>query len=532
LPFASERERFYDRASINQEFAIKSAPGQAASAKSKGLHYWAHQFASIKLAVVTILALGVLTAWGTIMEARYDSAIAQKLVYHSVYMYAIMAILSINLIAVMIDRWPWKERHVGFVCAHIGILILLAGSLVTRYFGVDGSVSLGLGESSASAVVSETDFVVYTSLDGERYTKIYDYSSAFGEEVDFFMHPPQKRPVVVPLPDGEIRVTDYVPFALRDEKILASEHKEDGPAVRFQLQNANVSFTDWILQPARTREAEKNLGPAKVILTTDADFKPPEGNIIVLRPKLAKRAGDEQMIEYRIYSKRLPGTVRKGFAKAGDVIETGWMGMVLRVLKYLPQAKQDIRFQSLERPTPLTTSAARISFTRTNGAPTEYWLALNSLVKLFTDQAVYVVTYANRRLDLGFALKLKNFDIGRYQGTTRAASYESLIDVLPAKAAMSMPGSVPAAALLSDIHISMNEPLKFSGYTFYQASFNEDENGRPVASVLSVNRDPGRWIKYLGALVIISGIIHMFYFKRRTARASKKPASTADGSKN
>ena len=87
----------------------------------------------------------------------------------------------------------------------------------------------------------------------------------------------------------------------------------------------------------------------------------------------------------------------------------------------------------------------------------------------------------------------------------RAASYESEVNVPE----------------LGDLVISMNEPLKHEGLTFYQASFHEDDAGRPIASVLSVNKDPGRFLKYLGSLLIVLGSIVLFYFKR-TFRKKKK----------
>ena len=72
--------------------------------------------ASLKLAVLIILALAIVSAVGTITEARFnDAEVAQKLVYHSPYMYGVLIVLCINLIAVMVDRWPWRPHHLGFV---------------------------------------------------------------------------------------------------------------------------------------------------------------------------------------------------------------------------------------------------------------------------------------------------------------------------------------------------------------------------------------------------------------------------------
>ena len=83
--------------------------------------------------------------------------------------------------------------------------------------------------------------------------------------------------------------------------------------------------------------------------------------------------------------------------------------------------------------------------------------------------------------------------------SNRAASYES---------------EVLVEGTDKQVKISMNEPLVHKRYTFYQASFQEDPQGRATASILSVNYDPGRWLKYLGSALIVLGAIIMFYFRR------------------
>src|SRR6185437_9335762 len=107
--------------------------------------------------------------------------------------------------------------------------------------------------------------------------------------------------------------------------------------------------------------------------------------------------------------------------------------------------------------------------------------------RYFDHDTAYYVTYRNRLLDLGFDMTLKKFAVGHYQGTDRAKSYRSLVNV-------------PA---VGDVSIYMNHPLKYKGYTFYQASFQQNDQGQATTSILSVNRDPGRWMKYLGSLLIV-----------------------------
>ncbi len=458
--------------------------------------------ASLKLAVVIVLGLGAITAWGTIVEAQYNAEIAGKVVYRSVWMYGFLGALCVSLTAVMIDRWPWKKRHAAFVLAHIGILILLGGAWITQKFGIDGSMVFAIGESSKHVILPGPELTVYSSIDAQSYTRL-SYLDR-----DFYMDPLPPGGIEIPLPDAKLKILDYLPFSIRERKIVASDAKTGAPAVRFQLQNANVNMTEWLLGSGPARDAVKDLGPAKIVLT-GGHYRPLEPeNAIVLTP-----GPDGESIGYEILTRRDPASAvgggaaaRKGTVKAGGVIETPWMGLVMRVLNYLPAAKEDVIFHKRERPTEMTTEALKVRFNEH-----ESWVALDSIIKFYTDAAVYVVSYANRRIDLAkafddpaFNMTLKKFDVGRYQGTMRAASYESLINI-------------PA---LGDVLISMNEPLKHNGFTFYQASFQEDEGGRPTHSVLSVNRDPGRFLKYLGSLLIVLGSSLLFYNKRKAARAA------------
>src|SRR5690606_17299569 len=102
---------------------------------------WGHKaflfFASLKLAVVIVLSLATIAAVGTFVEAKYNDAVMAKVVvYQSFWMYLIMGLLVINLVCSAVDRIPWKKRHIPFLLAHIGIIILIVGSYVTQRIGL------------------------------------------------------------------------------------------------------------------------------------------------------------------------------------------------------------------------------------------------------------------------------------------------------------------------------------------------------------------------------------------------------------
>ncbi len=480
--------------------------------------------ASLNLAVIIIVILIVIFAAGTIVESRFnDARMAQVLVFHAWYTWGTLIFLAINLLAVMVDRWPWRSHHAGFILAHVGIILLLIGSAITYFYGVDGSMRFSVGGKSSHITVPETDVVVYASMDGDSFTKVFE------KEVHFLKQSPSEAsPFVVPLPREDIKVVDYIPYALMETKITSVEKKTEGEevrgegaAIRFQLSNQHVNLTKWIFSKGGKKES-LNLGPASVTLVrlpqgpSYADWRSvcrrvnqkrisgyvPKGrNEIVLYSfnrlldnSTVNNSATDKRLCYGIYSKNLRTGVKKGVIAPGDSIETGWMGLKLRLFKYFPNAKEGVNVRAMGQLSELTSPAVKIQF-----KGKEHWLAMNSILRVFDNETAYIFFYQNRRLQIDFQINLKEFEVGRYQGTMRAASYQSLITI---------------DGELGETLISMNEPLKHGGFTFYQASFESDEQGQPVASILSVNYDPGRFLKYLGSLLIVLGIILMFYFKK------------------
>ncbi len=450
------------------------------------------KFASLKLAVFVILAMGTMSAWGTIVESIYqDAKRAQETVYHSWYSYGIFLLLSINLIAVIIDRYPWKKRHIGFISAHVGILILIGGSIATRYYGVDGSMAFNINETRKRVTVGQTDIILYSGLMSGGMRPVFE------REVNFIKNPPSpENPFVVPAGNDKIVIDGYRPYAIPQNKIEESTKVTDGAGLRFQIANERVSESDWLLLGKESFDV-KDMGPAKIVLGKKGLFKYTSGNVLLIETD-----GLSEELNYKVFTASKNGMTDSGTVKAGESIQTGWMGLTFRILKFMNHATQRWEYEPIESKAEGTVQAIRFQFDGN-----EYWTGLNSSVRLFSNDAHHVLIYGNRQLPLDFALKLDEFRVGRYQGTRRAASYESDVTVKDAE-----------GDKLSTT-ISMNEPLYYGGFTFYQSSFQEDEMGRPTMSILSVNYDPGRPFKYAGSLMIVFGIIHLFYFRSKKVKS-------------
>lgn len=110
---------------------------------------------------------------------------------------------------------------------------------------------------------------------------------------------------------------------------------------------------------------------------------------------------------------------------------------------------------------------------------------------------------------LHFTLELTEFRLNRYPGSSSPSSYES--DLL-----VHIDGNVQEAKVF------MNNVLDVKGYRFFQASYDQDEQG----TILSVNQDvAGRTITYIGYFLLFCGFVLGFFTKnsrlRRLSRGLK-----------
>jgi hypothetical protein len=153
-----------------------------------------------------------------------------------------------------------------------------------------------------------------------------------------------------------------------------------------------------------------------------------------------------------------------------------------------------------------------------SGSPgSQIWLGLGDRAELKTAKGEEIsVGYFPKRLMLPFAMRLKRFEMKHNPGTMDPSAYSSQVQVVE-----DMRQSEAGFELLPAHVISMNEPLKHGGYTFYQASYIPD-TPRPTTTILSVNYDPGRFLKYLGSLLIAIGSVMLYLVKLKAQKLKSR----------
>lgn len=98
--------------------------------------------ASLRLAVLLIVGLVVVLAWATVIEQRYGGKAAWFGIYGAWWFSGLLILLGINVLAAALIRFPWKRHQTGFVITHLGILVLLAGCLLSRMGGIDAQMPI------------------------------------------------------------------------------------------------------------------------------------------------------------------------------------------------------------------------------------------------------------------------------------------------------------------------------------------------------------------------------------------------------
>ena len=135
------------------------------------------------------------------------------------------------------------------------------------------------------------------------------------------------------------------------------------------------------------------------------------------------------------------------------------------------------------------------------------WLASMAIgaPQSFTHEGrTYALSMRLRRQYLPYAFTLKQFRHDVYPGTDIPKNFSSLVQVVN-----------PSQKESREVLIYMNQPLRYEGKTFYQASFGKND----TLSVLSVVENPGWLLPYVSCVLVSLGLlVHFAIVLRRSLK--------------
>ena len=120
------------------------------------------------------------------------------------------------------------------------------------------------------------------------------------------------------------------------------------------------------------------------------------------------------------------------------------------------------------------------------------FLGQSIMQTLQVGQVKYTLLLRKERIYIPFSIQLNDFKQVLHPGTEIPKSFSSDIFLIDDE-------------ISRRVLIQMNEPLRYKGYTFYQASFSQSEFGE--TSILAVVKNYGRLFPYISSIIMSIGLL-------------------------
>jgi hypothetical protein len=519
----------------------------------------------LKFAVVIISFFTLSMIVGTFVESYYGTLFANRLIYKSYFFMFIQVGLFLSIFMAALLRLPPQKRLYGFYTIHSGLLITCAGSFLTFYSGIDGSITLYPQQPARTISLNEDTLLIqypdkakkvvfelpkaafqttidktYKDVKIEEYlpfsetrlewlpptnnyhsnqefhsSQYFLYNDNVSQEIYFTLHPDgldfptsvQLGPLTIHYLSGAL--SRCFKQNIKDKWIIWNQEESDCyfPGERKvdvhstdkgnkflvlkhnqELYSFFPDFSPWpISQDFKT---DKN-SPLRVFSLKLLQKKPQ----LLIFGKSAAYYSDEKWTLKDIEINK-DGTGQ---------IELPWMDFKLKLIRHESKlTPQKVPYYVL----PIQNDGALIKgdqkAVKLKIKDKSYWVTDKYPLGINIDGEKVIFNITKAKINLPYEFSLTRFKKDVDPGTTTAASYESFVRVFDEN------GS-------SDHHVYMNNPYKRDDLTFYQASFFQVAEN-VYGSILSVNMDPGRWMKYFGSFLLVFGSMWHYFLNRKKSR--------------
>jgi hypothetical protein len=125
--------------------------------------------ASIRFTLLLIALLLLYVIGATLVESITQShQRALLLAYQQPTFLLLLLGLFLNILLSALRRWPWKKKHLPFLCAHLGLLMIISGVAIKQVWGVQGVILLAEGGGTNTLLLPNTYAVYIEGRDGQR----------------------------------------------------------------------------------------------------------------------------------------------------------------------------------------------------------------------------------------------------------------------------------------------------------------------------------------------------------------------------
>ena len=433
---------------------------------------------------VLLLIFAVSMAVATFIENDNGSPAAYNFVYDTRWFELILLLLAVNLTGQMIIFKLYRKSKLTVFLFHISFVIMIVGAGITRYVGWEGTIHIREGEEQNRCFSSEK-YLGFTLSDETGNTLIQSSEKYFLGSSSASNY---RKKININGNDFELTLARVLPNAAE----VISEIPEGKPMISMiitdmakretiNLTEGGSAFFNGIsigLNPSVKTDITLTHDSLSFFVKSDFPF-------------------DQQNMMTQEKTEVVPG--QTVMVKPVQIIS-------VKGIKIVPQemtVSGELRTLSIEREGHDTGKNAFI-FNLVTGNSSQGITLWNNVSEDVASASTIVngkilqIRYGSREIILPFSIRLDDFVLERYPGSSSPSGYKSMVVLIDKAAKVEKPFS-----------IFMNNILKYKGYRFYQSSYDTDEMG----TILSVNHDlAGMLVTYTGYgllfLFIILSIIN------------------------
>lgn len=436
---------------------------------------------STRTMAVLLLAYAFAMAYATFLENDYGTPTAKALIYEAKWFELIMFLLILNFIGNIGRYRLWKKEKWPVLVFHLAFVLIFIGGAITRYISFEGTMHIREGETSNEIVTDKNFFKIQIEEKGD----VLNY-----QDIPYLMSPLHKDfKATYDFHGKQIRVfaKDYVQ---RKKDSLVAE--PNGTEYLHLVSTGQTGRQNIYIKPGETKSINGTLVTFNRAIEGAVEFKNEGGKLFIKTPvdasymTMATQAtGNTKKDEFQPLALRSLYTINELKLVVPEGLKKG------RLLAFEGDRKKDANVPDMltvEIQGPKTKQLVDLSVEKGNP---------NAFKQVTMDGLNIMVGFGPKIYNTPFALKLDDFVMETYPGSSSPSAYESHVKIID-------------EGKQTPYKIYMNHVLNHGGYRFFQASFDPDRMG----TVLSVNHDYwGTLISYIGYTFLFLGMFLIFFWK-------------------
>ena len=436
---------------------------------------------STRTMAVLLIVYAAAMGYATFVENDYGTPAAKALIYEAKWFEVVMLLLILNFIGNISRYRLWRREKWPVLVFHLSFILLFIGGAVTRYISYEGIMHIREGETSNEIITEKNFFKIQIEENGD----VLSY-----QDIPYLMSPLHKNFKASYDYHGKKISVKTLDFVQRKKDSLIAD--KNGTEYLHFVSAGEKGRVNYYLKPGESKSIGGTLVTYNRPIEGAIEFKSENNKLFIKSPVdasyMVMATQDSGVAKQNVYE---PLSLRSLYTinQMRIVVPVG-------VIKGKLMAFEGDRNKDKNVPDALTIEVQgpktkkNVELVVEKGNP-------NLFKQVTLDGMNMMIGFGPKVYTTPFALKLEDFVMETYPGSTSPSAYESHVQIID-------------EGKQTPYKIYMNNVLNHKGYRFFQASFDPDRQG----TVLSVNHDFwGTLITYIGYFFLFTAMFVVFFWK-------------------